>query len=57
MPPLFILLRLFGYITRVRDTTAADKSTFTCYIFECNSSGEEVRHGRLLCCHSNLAFI
>lgn len=34
--------RLFGYITRVRDTTAADKSTFTCYIFECNSSGEEI---------------
>lgn len=34
--------RLFGFITRMRDTTTSDKSTFTCYIFECNSSGEEI---------------
>lgn len=36
--------RLFGFITHSQDNAASDKSAFTCYIFECTKSGEEICH-------------
>ncbi len=35
--------RLFGFITRTRGNNAGDKATFTCHVFECNTSADEVR--------------
>jgi len=43
--------RLFGFIVRAR---VSDKSTFSCHVFECNTSAEEICHA--ISTATNLAF-
>ena len=48
------LLRLFGFITRTPPTKEqGDKTTFACYVFECNASADEVRSCKLMLVRSS----